>query len=61
MTLFELICLATLALAIFNGLYWLANKYGGFGYMSDDEIEQRIKEANESFENRPRIRAITKE
>lgn len=61
MTLFEFLTLAVLGLGVLNGLYWIAGKLGQFKYLGDDEIEQRIREANESFENRPRIRAITKE
>ena len=59
MTLFELICLAVFGLAVLNGLIWLADKLDELHYLSDDEIEQRIKEANRAIENRPRVRAIT--
>ena len=61
MTLFELACLGTLALATLNAIYWLIGKLEGFDYLSDEGIEKRIKEANDAFENRPRVRAITKE
>jgi hypothetical protein len=61
MTLFELAILGTLALATLNAIYWVFSKLEGFDYLSDDEIEKRIKEANDALENRPRVRAITKE
>lgn len=60
MTLFDLICFSCLSLAIFAGLYWLAGKHGSFHYLSDDDIKQRVEEANRAIENRPRVRAITK-
>jgi len=61
MTLFELICLGVLALGIFNGLYWFATRIDASQYLSDNEIEQRLRDADEAINNRPRIRAITKE
>lgn len=59
MTLFELISLATLALAIFAGLYWLAMRIDASQYLSEEGIEQRLRDADEAINNRPRVRAFT--
>jgi hypothetical protein len=59
MTLFELMCLGCLVLALFCGMSWIVDKLEVHKYLSDEEIEQRIREVNKALENRPRVRAIT--
>jgi len=59
MTPFELICLGCLFLAVFCGVSWIMEKIEVTKYLSDEEIEQRIREVNKALENRPRVRAIT--
>ena len=59
MTLFELSLIGALVLAIFCGFAWIADKLEACKYLSDEEIEQRIREVNKALENRPRVRAIT--
>jgi len=59
MTPFELICLGCLFLAVFCGLSWIADKLEACKYLSDEEIEQRLREVNAALEHRPRVRAMT--
>jgi len=59
MTHFELICLGCLFIAVFCGVSWIMEKIEVTKYLSDEEIEQRIREVNKALENRPRVRAIT--
>lgn len=59
MTLFELSLIGALVLAIFCGFAWIADKLEACKYLSDEEIEQRIREVNKALENRPRVRAMT--
>ena len=59
MTPFELSLIGALVLAIFCGLSWIADKLEACKYLSDEEIEQRLREVNAALEHRPRVRAMT--
>ena len=59
MTLFELSLIGALVIAIFCGFAWIADKLEACKYLSDEEIEQRLREVNAALEHRPRVRAMT--
>lgn len=59
MTPFELICIGCLFLAVFCGVSWIMEKIEVTKYLTDDEIEQRLREVNAALEHRPRVRAMT--
>lgn len=59
LTLTELILLSLLVVAISWLFYKLADKLDECSRPTDKEIEEMLKRAEDEFNNRPRVRAIT--